>query len=207
MNDEDLRREYQRASRSAPPGPHPEPEELERIVNGEGSEAERLDVLDHVLQCPTCGPELDLLRTAAEGSRAAERRAPATRWLALAAAALLLVGIGTFTLRGRHNGIPSQDVMRGNADAIAVIEPAARSSFALPIHLAWHPVSGASTYRVELLSAKGDLVHAWTTRDTTLVIADSAQVSPGASYDVWVRATRADRTEISSPLVRFSAKR
>ena len=62
MNDEELRREYQRSSKAAPPGAHPDPEQLESIVNGDGSEAERLLMLEHVLQCPTCGPELTLLR-------------------------------------------------------------------------------------------------------------------------------------------------
>ncbi|HMA01669.1 MAG TPA: hypothetical protein VKP02_04830, partial [Gemmatimonadaceae bacterium] len=91
MNDEELRREYQRSPRAAPPGPHSDPEQLERIVNGEGSEAERLLALEHVLQCPTCGPELNLLRAASAGARAAQRQAPVARWLALAAVAILVI--------------------------------------------------------------------------------------------------------------------
>jgi hypothetical protein len=206
MNDEELRIEYKRASRVAPPGAHPEPELLERIVNGEGSEAERLEVLEHVLRCPTCGPELDLLRSATEGSRAAERRAPARQWLALAAAALLIVGIGTLTLRTRHNNFSREDVMRGHAQSIAMIEPSTGSSLARPVRLAWHSLEGATSYRVELLTTGGELIGSWHTSDTTLAIPDTARVNANAPYDVWVRATLADRTEVSSPIVRFTVK-
>lgn len=205
MNDEELRREYQRSSSATAWGAHPEPEQLERLLNGEGPEAERLALLEHVLRCQTCGPELDLLRTAAEGSRAVERRAPATRWLALAAAALLIIGIGTLTLRG-HRAAPAADVLRGKAESISLIEPSSGASIATPVQLAWHRLEGATSYRVELLSTGGELLGTWNTPDTALAIPDSAHISASESYDVWVRATLADRTEVSSPIVRFTVK-
>ena len=132
MNDEELRRAYQRSSKSTPPGPHPEPEELARIVNGEGSEAERLALLEHVLRCPTCGPELDLLRVASEGARAAHRQMPAARWLALAAVAILVIALGTLALRSRRL-TPADDVMRGHAAAMSLIAPASGARVSLPI--------------------------------------------------------------------------
>lgn len=205
MNDEELRREYQRSPRAAPPGPHSDPEQLERIVNGEGSEAERLLALEHVLQCPTCGPELNLLRAASAGARAAQRQAPVARWLALAAVAILVIGLGALTLRSRRM-TPNADVMRGQAEAMSLIEPASGASLERPIRLTWHAVDGATSYRVELLSTAGDLIGAWTTRDTSLAIADSTRVGRSSSYDVWVRATRADRTDVSSSIVRFNVK-
>jgi len=204
MNDEELRREY-RTSKVTLPGPHPEPEQLERIVIGEGSEAERLMLLEHVLRCPTCGPELDLLRAANAGARAAERHVPATRWLAFAAAALLVIGLGALSLRSRLM-TPAADVMRGHAEAMSLIEPSSGASLAPPILLTWHAVDSATSYRVELLSTAGALIGAWTTRDTTLALTDSAHVSASDSYDVWVRATLKDRTDVSSPIVRFNVK-
>jgi len=205
MNDEPLRREYQRSSKAAPPGPHPDPAQLERIVNGEGSETERLLALEHVLQCPTCGPELTLLRAASAGARAAQRQAPVARWLALAAVAILVIGLGTLTLRSRRM-TPNADVMRGHAEAMSLIQPASGASLERPIRLTWHAVDGATSYRVELLSTTGDLIGAWTTRDTALAVADSTRVTPGRSYDVWVRATLEDRTDVSSPIVRFNVR-
>jgi hypothetical protein len=205
MNDEELRRAYRELPKAAPPGPHPEPEQLARIANGEGSEAERLVLLEHVLRCPTCGPELDLLRAASEGARAAHRQMPATRWLALAAVAILVIGLGALTLRSRRI-VPGDDVMRGRAAAMSLIRPESGATLALPIQLTWHAVDGAVSYRVELLSTTGDLIGAWTTRDTSLAIADSARVRTGGAYDVWVRATLKDRTDLSSPIVRVNVK-
>lgn len=205
MNDEELRREYQRSTGGAPPGSHPEPEQLEQIVSGSAPEAVRLALLEHVLRCPTCRSELDLLRAAHEGARAAERRVPATRWLALAAAALIIVGAGALTLRSRRI-TASSEVMRGRAQAMSLIEPEAGAHVASPVLLAWHALDGATSYRVELLSTSGELVAAWTTADTTAAIPDSARVRANESYDVWVRATLADRTEVGSPIVRFSVK-
>ena len=74
------------------------------------------------------------------------------------------------------------------------------------MRLAWHAMDGAQSYRVELLTTRGDVIAAWTTRDTTLVVPDSVHVSANESYDMWVRAMLTDRTEVSSPVVRFSVK-
>lgn len=204
MNDDELRRAYQRSTATAP-GPHPEPDELAELATGAMPEPERLAMLEHVLRCPTCGPELDLIRAAGAGARAAEHRLPLSRWMALAAAALILVGIGTLTLRGHRVAVPA-DVMRGNHAAVAVIEPAGGATVAAPVRLAWHAMDGAQSYRVELLTARGDVIAAWSTPDTALVIADSVRLRAHEPYDMWVRAMLADRTEVSSRLVRFSVK-
>ena len=205
MNDDELRREYQRSAATTALGPHPEPDELAVLMGGAMPEPDRLAILEHVLCCPTCGPELDLLRSASAGARAAEHRMPMSRWMAFAAAALILVGIGALTLRGHRVAVPV-DVMRGNHAAVAVIEPAAGITVAAPVRLAWHAMDGAQSYRVELLTTRGDVIAAWNTLDTALVIPDSVRISANESYDMWVRAMLADRTEVSSPLVRFSVK-
>jgi hypothetical protein len=74
------------------------------------------------------------------------------------------------------------------------------------VRLAWHPTDGAQSYRVEVLTARGDVIAAWSTPDTALVIPDSVRLRANESYDMWVRAMLAGRTEVSSPLVRFSVK-
>ena len=204
MNDEELRRAYQRSAATAP-GPHPEPDELAELVSGAMPEPQRFAMLEHVLRCPTCGPELDLIRAANAGARAAEHRMPMSRWMAFAAAALILVGVGALTLRGHRGAVPA-DVMRGNHAAVAVIEPATGTTVAAPVRLAWHAMTGAQSYRVELLTERGDVIAAWSTPDTALVIPDSVRLRANESYDMWVRAMLADRTEVSSPLVRFSVK-
>jgi len=204
MNDDELRRAYQRSAAMAP-SPHPEPDGLSELMGGAMPEPERLAMLEHVLRCPTCGPELDLIRAASAGARAAEHRMPQSRWMAFAAAALILVGIGALALRGHRAAVPV-DVMRGGHAAVAVIEPASGTTVAAPARLAWHAVNGAQSYRVELLTARGDVIAAWSTLDTALVIPNSVRLRASESYDMWVRATFADRSEVSSPLVRFSVK-
>lgn len=205
MNDDELRREYQRSKSNAAPGPHPEPEQLAALLEGTLTEATRLELLDHVTRCTTCGPDLDLLRAANEGARAAERRVMPSRWMALAAAILILVGIGVLTLRG-HRPVIVPDVMRGGHAALAVIEPATGSTVAAPVMIAWHAIPGAQSYRVELLTERGEVIASWSTSDTALAIPDSVHVKANGSYDMWVRAMLADRTEVSSPLVRFNVK-
>jgi len=74
------------------------------------------------------------------------------------------------------------------------------------VRVTWHAIDGATSYRVELLSTNGQLVAAKNTPDTSAAIPDSARVRANAQYDVWVRATLADRTEVSSPIVRFSVR-
>ena len=204
MNDDELRRAYQRSTATTP-GPHPEPGELAELVSGAMPEPERLAMLEHVLRCPTCSPELDLIRAAGAGARAAEHRMPLSRWMAFAAAALILVGIGALTLRGHRVAVPA-DVMRGNHAAVAVTEPATGTTVAAPVRLAWHAMDGAQSYRVELLTAGGAVIAAWSTPDTALVIPDSVRLRAREPYDMWVRAMLADRTEVSSPLVRFNVK-
>jgi hypothetical protein len=206
MNDEELRREYQRSVNTAPIGAHPEPEKLAALVEGGMREEERLALLEHVLRCPTCKPELELLRAAREGARAAERRTTFSPWMAMAAAALLLVGIGALVMRG-HRAVVPVDVMRGGGHAaVSVIEPFTGTTVSKPLTLTWHAMDGAHSYSVELLSMQGEVLAAWTTRDTTIAVADSVRVSAGGSYDMWVRAMLSDRTEVSSPVVRFNVK-
>ncbi len=205
MNDDELRREYQRSVNTAPLGAHPDPDAIGALVSGELPEGERFVLLEHVLRCPACKRELELLRAANEGARAAERRSLPSRWMALAAAALILVGIGALTLRG-HRPVVPVDVMRGGHASVSVIEPFTGTTIARPVRLAWHAMEGAQSYRIELLSTQGDLIAAWSTSDTTVAVPDSVRVAPGGSYDMWVRAMLSDRTEVSSPVVRFSVK-
>lgn len=205
MNDDELRREYQRATAITPLGEHPDPEKLAALVSGEMAEAERFALLEHVLRCPACKPELELLRAANEGARAAERHTLPSRWMALAAAALILVGIGALVMRGQRAVVPV-DVMRGGHAAVSVIEPFTGSTIAKPVRLTWHAMDGAKSYSVELLSTKGNVIAAWTTSDTTIAVGDSIGISAGSTYDMWVRAMLSDRTEVSSPVVRFNLK-
>jgi len=205
MNDEELQRAYLRAAPQAPIGPHPDPERIADLVRGSGREADRLALLEHVMRCPACRRELDLLRAANEGARAADTSRFPVRWMAFAAAAVLVIGVtSVFLSRTRTPVAP--DVYRGQRPALTLVEPHAGSTVAQPVHLAWQAVADARTYHIELLSEHGDMIAAWNTTDTALAIPDSVRLIASQSYDVWVRATLDDRTDVSSPIVRFSVK-
>ena len=92
MNDEELQQAYGRTIRSprdrtACPGP----DAIADLAARGDAEATRLVVLDHVMQCAACRRDLDLLLVA---DRAGARSARAPRWLAAAAAAIVVVGVG-----------------------------------------------------------------------------------------------------------------
>lgn len=207
MNDDELQRAYQRATTRSALGPHPDPDRIADLVSGSGRESDRLELLEHVVRCPACRRELDFLRSANEGARAADTARFPNRWIAFAAAAVLVIGVSAVALtRTRARPTAAADVYRGQRPTVALLQPSANETVQLPVHLVWRRVADARNYRVELLSERGDMIAAWNTTDTALAIPDSVRLTASESYDVWVRATLGDRTDVSSPIVRFSVK-
>jgi hypothetical protein len=199
ISDEQLREAYARALEErgrTHRGDCPSPEAMLALARREGRESDRLTTLDHVMSCGHCQQEFELLRALAraggeEGRRAVEQ----IRWrryasVALAASVLLAVGVGVEQRFGRDGA----DVLRGDADDIALAAPAAEAAVAAssPVVLAWHPLEGATRYSIELLSTDGTLAFSGQTADTTLIVA----APPVAGEYRWlVRAQAGDGTE------------
>jgi hypothetical protein len=206
MTDEELRRAYQAAVAARPPGREecPAPEALSALVAREGSEAERLALLDHVMSCAACRREFELLRSVHVASR------PRSTWrfqpLALAASIALLVGLGGAALWTRL--VPSgTDTFRGSGAQVELVRPTAGSVVSPPLILAWQPLSGTRTYTVELLATDGRLVRSWTTADTAITLSDSGSPQlPAGDYAWWVRARLPDGSERRSAMVRFQLR-
>lgn len=205
MNDARLQELYQRAIRArAEPARSscPSPERVRELVAREGSEASRLETLDHVMACHACQREFELLRAIAA---AGPDDHPARRWgglrsLALAASLLIVVAGAAFTVRARsHRG--AADVMRGGGAQVMLIP----SDPAAPLVLRWHAVPGAVAYVMEALSDSGTVLAQDTTRDTTATISDAVRRTAGALW--WVRARRADGSEARSPLRPIAGER
>jgi hypothetical protein len=79
MSDERLRQSYDmllgvRSGESADRSHCPPVEELQALVHREQEEEARLALLDHVMACPFCQPEFELLRAASRAS--GERATP-----------------------------------------------------------------------------------------------------------------------------------
>jgi hypothetical protein len=210
MNEARLREVYggimtseRRGSRTAP---CPEPEAIRALVRREGAEEARLATLDHVMSCADCRGEFDLLRSIdLAGEQAGAVARPSRRWLApaaLAASLLLGVVVGRLAL----SGAPEREVVRsGDRDRVALAAPPSEASTGSPILFAWHPVADATRYRLEVLTADGDVVLEAETADTAIVVRSAADLAPG-EYQWWVAATVSGATA-RSPLrpLRLSA--
>jgi hypothetical protein len=203
MTDEELRRVYQAAVATRQTGREdcPAPEALSSLVAREGNESNRLALLDHVMTCPACRHEFELLRAV----HVAGRPRPAWRYqpLALAASIALLVGLGGAALWSRL--MPSgPDTLRGGAGQVELVRPTAGSVVTPPLTLVWRTVSGTRIYTVELLAPDGRLVKSWTTADTSITLSNPASAHvPAGAYAWWVRARLPDGSERRSTVTRF----
>jgi hypothetical protein len=198
-NDERLRAAYQASLEKrgvSARGSHPEPEALLSIVERSGSEASRLELLDHVMSCDVCRRELDLLRAsvgAAGPQRAPVRwfRSPSAGLLAIAATLLLVAGVRLFVASSDSEAGPT---MRGGSGV--AIHPV-RWLGNVGAGLAWSPAVGAESYRVELVDESGAAVVDTTLRDTTLMVAD-ALVRSRREITWSVTATLGDGSTVTS---------
>jgi hypothetical protein len=230
MTDARLRELYARTTASVgkrDTETHADPEALLALVRREGPEEERLALLDHVMACDSCRGEFELLRAVERaggsssesssgtipfpvrgGAAAADdaRHRPLSRWrgfipIAAAASLLLAVGIGIGVQRG-GGGEPA-DVMRGAADEVALVAPAAEFRVGGPITFAWRPVPGARRYELEVVDGGGTAVFSTRTTDTLVVLNDATRLVPGVDYQWWVRAVTDGGAQPRSPMRRL----
>jgi hypothetical protein len=168
------------------------PEAILALVRREGSEAERLATLEHVMSCSACHREYEWLsavdRAAVEsgGVPAAATRGfwwPA-RPLALAASLLLAVGLGLLVQRAI---LRTPEPQRGGAGDIVLLAPPPDAAPTGPITFAWRPLPEASGYVLEVQRPDGSVAFTDTTRDTTAILAEPGGVLPEAEYRWWVR--------------------
>ncbi len=205
MNDARLREIYSgvmaaRATKAGHTRECPSPEAVLSLVRREGSEDSRLATLDHVMSCAECRAELDLLRSidlagAEAGVAASPKRKSWIMPAALAASVLLAVVIGRLAL----SGAPESEVVRSGPDArVILLAPPAEATAGSPMLFAWHPIDGASRYRVEMLTKDGEVALEAETADTAILLQSTAGLSPG-EYQWWVGATSAG-VEVRSAL-------
>lgn len=177
----------------------PSPEELLRLAERRVPEASRVPLLDHVMACAQCRPELDLLRSiVAAGERSRPARMP---MLALAASLLVVAGAALLwqTLR------PGRPMQRGGGPGaeVVLLAPGPGAALADPPALVWQRVPEAIRYRLELLDAEGGVVARWSTEDTATAVPDAGVLRDGAEYQWWVRAELTDNTQRRSEVRRF----
>lgn len=209
VNDEELRAIYGRRmigrARTGPPA-CPEPEALLALARREGPEETRLATLDHAMSCADCRAELDLLRSIElAGATTGATARPGRRWmapLALAASVVLAVLVGRWALPGTPEG---EVVRSGPADRVTLLAPPAEAATGSPILFAWHPIAGASRYRLEVMNRGGEVVLEAETADTAVVLQGAADLAPG-EYQWWVGATAPDAARSELRPLRLTAR-
>lgn len=160
------------------------PEDLSSLVQRTVPVADRLALLDHVMSCVACHREFELLR--AVHAAVPRRRFTSTRWLALAASLVLVVGSGLLWVTMERSQSPA-GVTRGASPVISLVSPDAQTTASLPITFVWQSVPNAAHYVVEVFDSLGVAALSTTTSDTTLLWSPEHSV-PGGKYLWSVRA-------------------
>lgn len=202
MNDEELARAYRaRMRQGALPPDAPDPEAIQRVASGRATEAERLQVLDAVMQSEPLRREFDVFRALSAGDAPLPARRMPRHLLALAASLLVVVMAGSLWWQ-RHPANP--EPTRGEPSAVSLIAPVDGATAAAPVALRWAAVPGATSYAVEVLAADGRLVFRAQGTDTVVVLPGTAPVLAGESY-VWrVVATGPGGRQLESESRAFS---
>ncbi len=181
-------------------GACPDPEALLGVVERSSPEPDRLEVLDHVMQCPACLEELELLRRL-ERSRPS-RRAGIRPWLAAAASMAILLGAGYGVWRGV--GDRGGRIFRGPNAALELLSPGPGQPGSGSVNFLWRSVPGAFEYHLEILDPQGEPLFDGVTPDTTFLLdlGDHPRVRGDVAW--WVRARLRDGTERASETRRLA---
>lgn len=197
-NDERLRLAYGTVLEGRTDGSrrsHPDPEALVALAERSGSEAVRLEVLDHVMACDACRRELDLVRASLSAAGMPRQptwfRSPSIGIMAIAASLLIVAGVRLFSTSGDVETGPR--LRGGSAVSTYPVQwlPTGAAG------LAWRPATDAVSYRLEVIDEAGGALVDSTMRDTSFVLADSlAKASRALSWSV--TATLGDGSTVSS---------
>ena len=199
-NDARLRQAYRAAVLDQGPRAggesHPEPEALVAVAERSGSEAVRLEVLDHVMACEACRRELDVVRASLLAAGMPRQRtwfrSPAIGMMAIAATLLVVAGVRLF-MTSSADQEPGPRLRGGSA----VTTYPVRWLPSVGAGLAWRPTAGAERYRLEVVDENGAAVVDSTMRDTTLIVPDS--LLRGRREVTWsVSATLGDGSTVTS---------
>ena len=174
------------------------------LVEGRGSEAERLATLDLALANPASARELELLRSIAATHRMDDARRSwrvAAPYLA-AAAAIVLIAIPARDALRRAESDPMRDVVQ----APVLVSPPEDATLEESRTFRWRSVAGARTYAFEILTATGTLEFTTRTSDTTVTLPRDVQLGPKIEHRWWVASELTDGTQRRSPFRRLQVR-
>jgi hypothetical protein len=203
MNDERLRALYaelMQARAGAERAVCVTPEAIAALVERSGNETDRLATLDHVMSCPDCSRDFELLRSVDRAGPALVHR-PAFRRRAVGIAATIVLLV-TATLFWRTTGNPGPS-FRGSEDAVTLVGPSGDVPADDPLRLVWNRVPDAVRYDVEILDVAGEPVWSVTTMDTLVTVSTGAGLAADQPLRWWVQVTLPDSRTLRSPVSEF----
>lgn len=186
INDEKLREAYERGlpqGDDRPPLDDLAGERLRRLVEREGSDAERLHTVDALLSSADGRRELEIAWAAERAARPRSRGALLWR---IAAGVLVMVGIPGLLVLTTRDDQPS--AARGDASPVVLVAPLGTSGAQRAGHFLWRAVATADRYTLVVVDANGNEVFARETGDTAVTLPDSVSLRTGNTYLWWVQA-------------------
>lgn len=163
-------------------------------------EPERLQLFDHVMNCPHCREEFALADGVA-GAGAGMKRNFLPRVLAAAAVLLLAAGTALVVRSGPWRSAP--DPLRGEERELGLIAPAEDPIAEAAVRFTWHAAAAGAAYRLELWDSGGVARFRSSTQDTSLALPDSVSLRPGATYSWWITASLPDGRQVASSIRRL----
>ena len=197
IKEQDLRTAYQSLleERSDPSLGDVPIERILALVEGSGSEDERLETLNAVMKDARLLREFELLRAAAGASREAPRQPVWRLQLAKAAAIVVALGVGAVWMSSRFGG---PEALRQGPRAIELVSPSESVAGVAPTFV-WRSVPAARRYRLQVLTAEGDVVIDESLADTTFTPPGAGELEAGIDYRWWVTANLPGGVEVRAP--------
>lgn len=188
MKDEKLRRAYAALLTRRSGGDRSRcltTDQLRNLIDREGHEAERLELLDHVMSCGSCHHEFKLLRAAMSPPTLMQRLLRFR--LEVAFGLLLLVAAGALWVQtGKRLSGPMG--LGRDPRPVVLVSPVGATPLRDTIVLLWRRVENAIDYEIELRDEAGVAIFTTRTSETALPLPDSILLLRGHSYSWSVRA-------------------
>ena len=161
---------------------HPLPEDWERMACGELTSSEREELIDHVLDCAECAEIYRSLLELERGAREIDPGVPVSGltlepggmrpvlvWggglvAAAVAAAVLIWAIPSF----RAASAPPGEALRQASEVERPVLVSPLGAVGAPDALVWRALTGAVSYRLEMLDALGEPIWSTTTEQTSV---------------------------------------
>jgi anti-sigma factor RsiW len=176
------------------------------MIDGRLPADRRAKVDAHLAVCSACRSEL--AATAALVDSAPSRRRIPVRWIASAAAAVLVLAVLPLVRSGKTNAPATGERAAASSPlTVTTVTPTSGMQAAVDsVVFAWRSLPGVTTYQLFVTDSVGTPVYTLKTGDTVVRPVANAPLSPGARYFWYVDALKSDGSSTASPQIGFSIR-